>query len=75
MVALSKLFAVMETHVYKLGADKLWLGYKELIFLGHKLANGTIVPDPDATKAIAELLAPTTKSEVRAFLGICGYYR
>lgn len=75
MAALDALFTTMEEHMYKLGGDKLWLAYQELKFLGHLLRSGTLQPDPDSTKAIAELLPPTTRTELRAFLGITGYYR
>lgn len=75
VAALADLFAVMIKRNYKLGADKLWLGYQELCFLGHLIRDGHILPDPEKTKAIHELLPPNTKSQVRAFLGITGYYR
>ena len=47
---------------YKLGADKLWLGYSQIVFLGFLLEDGKIRPDPDKTKAIEELLPPKTKT-------------
>lgn len=72
---LTKLFDEMSRVNYKLGADKLWLGYDTITFLGYKLHSGTISPDPEKTRAIDELLPPKTKTQVRAFLGITGYYR
>ena len=72
---LEKLFDEMTMVNYKLGADKLWLGYDSITFLGYHLQGGTIRPDPEKTKAIDELLPAKTKTQVRAFLGITGYYR
>ena len=57
------------------GADKVFLGLEEIRFLGYLLRAGTALPDPDKTLAIQRLLPPTTRSEVRSFLGITGYYR
>ena len=65
----------MEDVSYKLGADKLWLGYMEMTFLGYLLKDGSILPDPDKIKAIVELLPPKTRTQLRAYLGITGYYR
>jgi hypothetical protein len=72
---LRKLFASMSSINYKLGADKILVGYASMTFLGFLLKGGKILPDPEKTKAIDELLPPTTKSQLRAYLGITGYYR
>ena len=58
----SRLFTTLEEKNYKLGADKLWLGYLEVPFLGLLLRDGHIHPDPDKTRAIEELLPPKTKA-------------
>ena len=75
IATLSKLFTHMATINYKLGADKILLGYLEALFLGFLLKDGHIAPDPNKAQAIAELLPPTTRTQLRAFLGISGYYR
>lgn len=46
-----------------------------MTFFGFLLEGSTIKPDPAKSSAIAELSPPRTKTEVRAFLGIVGYYR
>jgi hypothetical protein len=48
---------------------------KEVGFLGHILSAGGIVVDPAKIKTVEEWKAPTTQTEVRAFLGLAGYYR
>ena len=72
---LRRLFTTMAAHNYKLGADKIHLGYTEVVFLGYKIAGNKILPDPEKVVAITRLLPPQTKTQVRAFLGITGYYR
>ncbi|KAK1694700.1 hypothetical protein QYE76_011397 [Lolium multiflorum] len=47
---------------------------KEVGFLGHILSGGIAV-DPAKIKTVAEWKVPTTQTEVRAFLGLAGYYR
>ncbi|KAK1681488.1 hypothetical protein QYE76_042336 [Lolium multiflorum] len=70
--------AVLETlRDHKLYAKfskcEFWL--KEVGFLGHILSAGGIAVDPAKIKTVAEWKAPTTQTEVRAFLGLAGYYR
>ncbi|KAK1551494.1 hypothetical protein QYE76_000109 [Lolium multiflorum] len=70
--------AVLETlREHKLYAKfskcEFWL--KEVGFLGHILSAGGIAVDPAKIKTVAEWKAPTTQTEVRAFLGLAGYYR
>ena len=57
------------------GSDKVFLGLEEIRFLGFLIAKGTVGPDPEKTAAIEQLLLPQTRSQVRGFLGITGYYR
>lgn len=49
IATLGSLFEAMSAVNYKLGSDKLELGYFEVIFLGHLLKAGTISPDPSKT--------------------------
>ena len=51
------------------------MGLTEICFLGFKLSAGQMAPDPDKTAAISRLLPPRTRTEVRGFLGLTGYYR
>ncbi|KAK1649149.1 hypothetical protein QYE76_066954 [Lolium multiflorum] len=57
----------------KFSKCEFWL--KEVGFLGHILSAGGIAVDPAKIKTVAEWTAPTTQTEVRAFLGLAGYYR
>jgi hypothetical protein len=57
----------------KFSKCEFWL--KEVGFLGHILSAGGIAVDLAKIKTVTEWKAPTTQTEVRAFLGLAGYYR
>ena len=48
---------------------------KEIQYLGHILSATGIQPLPSKTHAIQHMNLPTTPKQVRAFLGLVGYYR
>ena len=48
---------------------------KEIQYLGHILSATGIRPLPSKTHAIQYMQPPTTPKQVRAFLGLVGYYR
>jgi len=54
---------------------KCQLGKWEVSYLGHIVGNGMVKPQPSKVEAIANYQRPTTKKDVRAFLGLAGYYR
>ena len=55
--------------------SKCFFGFSELSFLGHQVGRGEIWPEQDKIAKIQTAPPPTTKKEVRAFLGLIGYYR
>lgn len=44
-------------------------------YLGHIVGNNEVRPDPSKVLAVKEFPIPTSKSQVRAFLGLTGYCR
>ena len=48
---------------------------KEIQYLGHILSTTDIRPLPAKTHTIQNMKPPTTPKQVRAFLGLVGYYR
>ena len=48
---------------------------KEIQYLGHILSAKGIRPLPATTRAIQHMQPPSTPKQVRAFLGLVGYYR
>jgi hypothetical protein len=57
----------------KFSKCEFWL--KEVGFLGHVILAGGVSVDPSKITSIMERKAPTNPTEVRAFLGLAGYYR
>lgn len=55
--------------------SKVYLGYQTLEYLGHQIGFGKIHPMQDKLDKIKDTLPPTTKKQVRSFLGLAGYYR
>lgn len=48
---------------------------KECTFMGHTVGQGKVRPEAAKVAAIREFQPPKTKRDVRAFLGLAGYYR
>ena len=48
---------------------------KECAYLGHIVGSGSVKPDPGKLEAVRQFPFPQTKKQVRAFLGLAGYYR
>src|SRR3954463_547935 len=57
----------------KFSKCEFWL--QEVGFLGHIVSARGIVVDPAKVKDVKDWQAPTTQTQVRAFLGLAGYYR
>jgi hypothetical protein len=57
----------------KFSKFEFWL--KEVGFLGHVISAGGVSVDPSKITSILERKGPTNPTEVRAFLGLGGYYR
>lgn len=55
--------------------EKCQLGRREVSYLGHVVGNGLRRPSEIKLLAISGYPHPTTKTDVRAFLGLVGYYR
>ena len=52
--------------------SKCHFGKSEVHYLGHVIGGGIVKPDPEA---VSNYPVPVTEKEVRAFLGLSGYYR
>ena len=48
---------------------------RDLQFLGHTLSQGKINPQQAKIKAVTDFVKPTTKKELRSFLGLTSFYR
>ncbi len=47
----------------------------ECEYLGHTVGNGKVHPLQAKVQVVQDFTRPITKKDVRAFLGLCGYYR
>lgn len=54
---------------------KCHIGQREVTYLGYTVGRGRLRPLMDKVKALAEYRFPTTKKQVRQFLGLAVYYR
>jgi len=55
--------------------SKCFVGFTALVFLGHKVSQGGLSPSEDLVCKIKQAAAPTTKKQLRSFLGLVNYYR
>lgn len=58
-----------------LSINKCRFAQTETRFVGFIVGNGQFRPDPEKTKAVANLKIPESQSELRSVLGILGFYR
>ena len=55
--------------------SKCYLGFTNLAYLGHEIGHGQKWPEERNVEKIQAAKLPRTKKELRAFLGLCGFYR
>lgn len=72
---LESVFERLWRHGLKLRLDKCKLLQQEVKFLGHIVDRQGVKPDPEKISAVQDWPPPTTVKQVRAFLGLAGYYR
>lgn len=72
---ISKIFQVLNDTNLKVNLDKTEFLRKEIAFLGHVVTTEGVKPNPDKIRAVKEFPIPTTKKQIKSFLGLLGYYR
>ena len=75
LARLREVFERLRHAKLKLGATKCTFAAKEVSYLGHRVTEESLLPDPSLLAAIRDILPPKTATEVRSFLGLAGYYR
>ena len=55
--------------------SKCFLGFKDIDYLGYRVGQGVIKPDEEKMEKISQAPRPTTKKQIRSFLGLVGFYR
>ncbi|KAK3768943.1 hypothetical protein RRG08_060379 [Elysia crispata] len=72
---LQKVFDRLREVNLKLNPNKCFLGCSSASFLGHVLTRDGLKTDLEKISAFKNFPQPTTVRDVRAFLGLTGYYR
>eukprot|EP00731_Ephydatia_muelleri_P033526 Em0031g34a len=55
--------------------QKCQLGMSRCVYLGHVVGSGLVQPERSKMQGVESFPTPTTKKQVRCFLGMTGYYR
>ncbi|XP_057771016.1 uncharacterized mitochondrial protein AtMg00860-like [Salvia miltiorrhiza] len=72
---LQSVFDCLITNQYCLKLSKCVFGQISVDYLGHILTNGCVMADPSKLSAMETWPVPKTQRQLRAFLGLTGYYR
>lgn len=72
---LREVFTRIRNAGLKLNIEKCNFWMKRLTFLGHIIEEKGISPDPDKITAVQHIQPPQNITQLRAFLGLAGYYR
>lgn len=72
---LREVFTWSKTAELTVKLKKCQFGKKKMPLLGHIVGGGCIKPDPQKLETVRDYPQPTTKTEVRAFIGLAGCYR
>ena len=75
LARLCEVFERLRHAKLKLGAAKCTFAAKEVSYLGHRVTEEGLLPDPSLLAAIRDIPPPKTATEVRSFLDLAGYYR
>jgi hypothetical protein len=75
LITLRELFESVKQAGLTLKPSKCYFGFTNISFLGHVVTSGTLSTETDKVDKILNAPRPRTKKEVRAFMGLAGYYR
>lgn len=73
--SLKQLFAVLRHANLTVNVNKCIWAKGTIIYLGHEVGQGKIVPLQDKIQAIVDHPVLTNKKSVQRFIGMCAYYR
>ena len=75
MNKLRSVFERLREHNLKIELDKCEFLRKELSYLGHLITCDGVRPNPQKIESITNYPTPKSTKDIKAFLGISGYYR
>ena len=70
-----KVLSKLKSAGFKVNAEKSFFARSSLEYLGFKITREGIMPLPDKVQAIKNIAPPTTKKQLRSFIGLINYYR
>ena len=73
--ALRRLFSRLQDCNLTAKPVKCYIGYDEVECLGHRVGTKGLVPGESKVEAVLKAEVPTTKKQVRSFLGLVGFFR
>ncbi len=59
----------------RLSGAKCEFGQRSMQFLGHTVSKAGIAHTPSRIEAVKQMAVPTTRTQLRSFLGMCNYFR
>ena len=74
LIRIEKVFQRLFSANLTLNLSKSKFGLPQITYLGHVVGKDGQQLDPDKLKAVAEFPSPTNLTNIRSFLGLCGYY-
>ena len=75
LLRLEEVFKRLRKANLKIQLDKTEFLKHEIAYLGHTITPQGVKPNPDKIDAILKYPIPKTTKEIKAFLGLLGYYR
>jgi hypothetical protein len=75
LLHLRQILSTLRTHQFYIKKSKCNFVQRKLVYLGHIISAEGVATDPSKTSAMLQWPFPTSVTEVRAFMGLTGYYR
>lgn len=72
---LKTIFERLRNANFKVQLDKSEFLHKEVDYLGHKITQNGVKPNPDKINSVKHFPIPNTQKDIKSFLGLAGYYR
>ena len=72
---MQEVFVIIKAAGLTLRQDKCRIGSDKCEFLGHIAGSGRITPGESKTEAVKNFTRPKSKQDIKAWLGLTGYYR
>ena len=70
---LDKVLSTLKSDGFKVNAEKSLFARNELDYLGFQITRQEIMPLLDKVEAITHIFVPTTKKQLRSFIGLINY--